>query len=66
MAYFAIIAKKCFAHFKMKRFVVGYIYQSTIDSEGFKGALKVPPLCRETQSLGQQMFQHLLSVHTYA
>ena len=29
--------------------------QSTIDSEGFKGAPEVPPLCRETQSLGQQM-----------
>ena len=63
MAYFAIIAKKCFAHFKMKRFVVGYIYQSTIDSEGFKGALKVPPLCRETQSLGQQMLKEPLGIN---
>ena len=29
--------------------------ESTIDSEGLKGSPEVPPLCRETQSLGQQM-----------
>ena len=29
--------------------------ESTIDSEGFKGGTRGAPLCRETQSLGQQM-----------
>ena len=36
---------------------------STIDSEGFKrGAPEVPPLCRETQSLEQQMLNAPLLV----
>ena len=35
------------------------IWESTIDSEGFKGGTRGPPLCRETQSLGQQMLMVL-------
>ena len=31
---------------------------------GLRGAPEVPPLCRETQSLGQQMLERVLHVGT--
>ena len=37
--------------------------ESTIVFEGFKGAPEVPPLCRETQSLGQQMLNKPFSIN---
>ena len=44
-------------------FYIHIIYISTIDPEGFKGGTEVPPLCRETQSLGQQMLKEPLSIN---
>ena len=41
----------------------GVYTESTIVSEGLRGAPEVPPLCRETQSLGQQMLDATVGIN---